>query len=132
MGLLIKTENLSTNEPFLLLTFDGELTKESYITYVNPILKAIEDHQCRKILCDFRTSSFLVSIPEIVDIHRIQAEILSNKAILEQSIVTAFVTKEDSNFFSDLYFFKTISLDHGQRQKHFKEMDEAKDWLSQE
>lgn len=131
MGLLIKSENLETNEEYMLLTFEGELTKDSYDTYVGPVLKAVEDHQCYKILCDFRQASFSINIHDIVKIHEIEMKILSKNSVPVGKITTAFVTKEDSNFFSDLYFFKTISVDHGQKQKHFKDMNEARNWLAQ-
>lgn len=130
MGMLINTENLKSNESYILLTFDGELTKDSFNLYTGPVLKAVEDHQCYKLLCDFRLATFSISIRDIVEIHRMEADILFKNAIPFEKITTAFVTKADSNFFSDLYFFKTISVDHGQIQKHFKDMDEARLWVN--
>jgi hypothetical protein len=105
--------------------FQGVLRNSSfYSAYIEELREKAQEHDCTRILHDFRTVSMEMSILEI---HVFSNTIRDEK--IDPRWKRAMVVAEQ--FVKDGHFFETVAVNRGHRIRFFTGYDQAVNWLKE-
>ncbi len=97
--------------------------KEIYIESTQVAKK----HNCRLVFSDYCEATIKLSTTEIYDLPKILSSILSPSEIPVYELKRALVVAKN---LEDYRFFETVTSNRGQHTKIFRDVAEAKKWLS--
>ncbi len=89
--------------------------------------RLVQEHNCSLVLNDAREATTTLSIADIYDLPKIVSEMLAQSGIPTQDIKRAVVVPD---MMDDFVFFETVSQYRGQNVMLFRDIDDARKWLS--
>lgn len=110
-------------ENILLLTAQGVMDVPSANAMVKALAEAAEKHQCMKHLIDHRETTFDFQIADYFE-----RPAINDKLGISRLFKTAMVF---SQLTDETLFMENVFRNRGYNLRHFKDIDEARDWLVQ-
>lgn len=113
----------------ILITLIGEIDMPTIKTAILEAGKVITEHQCNKIIGDFRETIFSVGTLDILQLYEFWIQTLkSNHISLQDSKRVIFINPDQKNW-EKFRFFETISVNRNSRVKIFYNLDLAIEWI---
>ncbi len=114
----------------ILITLVGEIDVPTIRTAILEAGKVIIEHQCNRIIGDFRETLFTVGTVDILRLYEFWIETLkANKINPHESKRVIFINPDQKNW-EKFRFFETISVNRNSRVKIFYDLDKAVEWIS--
>lgn len=110
-------------ENFLLLEAQGVMDVPSANAMIKALAKAAEKYQCMKHLIDHRETTFAFRIADYYE-----RPAVNEKLGISRLFRTAMVF---SQLTDETVFMENVFRNRGYNLRHFKDMDEARNWLMQ-
>jgi hypothetical protein len=110
------------DKDIVLIRVTGSYLLSAEADTVKKISFTLKEHNCRKLLLDFRAANIIAKTMDIFD----RPKVYSNEGI-EQSIKAAILCKEINN---DFRFYETVCLNRGWEVKIFDDYNISIDWLT--
>ncbi len=111
----------------IILSIQGTIDSSTIRKVVSEVIRISEEHKCLLILSDLRDATAGLSTVDIYNLPRMLSKMLSVEGLQIHNFRRAVVVAADMDDFS---FFETTSVNRAQNVKVFRDMDEAKKWLS--
>ena len=112
---------------FITIVMKGMIDQSVTRETASKAARLVQEHNCCLVLTDAREATMAFSIMEIYDLPKIVLEVLAESGIQAHNLKRAIVVSDKMD---DFIFFETISRYHSQNVKLFRNMDEARKWLS--
>ena len=105
---------------YILVTHEG-LVNEPYINQVTQeIAHAINEHQCHKILSDYRKTILNLSTSEILKSQQKVADSISENGMSPYQMKRALVVEEKGRNLDLMAFFETVSVNRSQKSQSLR------------
>jgi len=111
----------------ILITLKGLIDREAINKSRIEAARLAKQHNCFSVLADLREATSTISLMEIYDLPQTTSEVLSASGIQAHQFKRAIVVALDLDNAS---FFETVSRNRGHNVRLFRDMEEAKKWLS--
>jgi hypothetical protein len=120
--------NYHGDEKFIEVTLMTDFNWPVMEKIVPIVSGLIKEHECYRILLDFRQIKIDLSTVRMYDTPQKLRDEFNKYGVELAKVKRAFlITRVDS----DAYFFETVMLNHGQTFKIFLDRDKAIEWLHQ-
>lgn len=116
-----------SNNHVILITLKGSIDREAINKSRFEAVRLAKEHNCFTVLADLREATSAISFLDIYDLPRTTSEVLSASGIQAHQFKRAIVVALDLDNAS---FFETVSQNRGHNVRLFRDMEEAKKWLS--
>jgi hypothetical protein len=111
---------------FMRGSAEGALDVQAIDAFVHEIVAALKEHRCYLLLNDFRNVTLAISTLEIYHLPARVAELLAAEGLNVYNLKRALVAASDMD---DYRFFENVSVNHMQKVKVFRDIDQARAWL---
>jgi hypothetical protein len=91
------------------------------------VARLAQEHGCGLVLTDTRETTLTLSVTDLYDLPKIIAKMLAELGLPVPGLKRALVVPDALD---DFAFFETVSRNRGQNVMLFRDMDEAKKWLT--
>jgi hypothetical protein len=123
------TINYDAEKEFILITLAGEIDVPTMQTVILEAGKIILEHNCNRIIGDFRETLFSLGTMDILHLYEFWILTLkSNKINPHESKRVIYIHPDQKNW-EKFRFFETISVNRNSRVKIFYDLDKAVEWI---
>ena len=108
--------------------FHGTLTFAEVKEFISEGARIAKENNCSLFITDYREVRLKLSTLEIFDVPQLMRDAFRSLGLNVNELKRALVVAADLR---DYHFFETVTANQGQNAKLFREVDEAKQWLSE-
>jgi hypothetical protein len=119
-----------TDENYILVTISGTIDVFSMRNVIEDAGKVILEHNCNKIIGDFRKAILPISVLEIIDLYKYWINSLQTNQIVPFEAKRVILMDQGQKTAQNFEFFETISINRNSRVKIFFDMDKAVEWIT--
>ncbi len=110
------------------VAFQGELAWNEVQKVASEAAQALSDHDCHLLFADFREAELRLSTLELYNLPNAISDIVAASGLRIHAIKrAALIGPTDVR---DFEFFEDVTANRGQNMKLFRDIDEARRWLS--
>ena len=113
----------------LTITIQGEVNEFSIEKCRSAAARIAKQYKCFRLLADLREAISGVSIMDLFRLPQEVVKLLSASGLMPQRFRYALVVAQDLDATS---FYETVSQNRGRSARAFRDMEKAKEWLSEE
>jgi len=118
------------DKDYILITINGEIEDRIMQTAIREAGQVIVEHNCNKILGDFRNATFKLNTMAIIGLYKFWIDSLKQNGISPFKAKRVILLNQDQETTENFHFFETISLNRSQQVKILFNKDEAIAWLT--
>jgi len=117
------------DKQIILITLVGEIDVQTMREAIKEAGQVIIEHQCNKIIGDFRETLFSVGTFDILRLYEFWIETLKLNHISPNESKRVIYINPDQKNWEKFRFFETISVNRFSRVKIFYNLDKAIEWI---
>jgi hypothetical protein len=117
------------NGGYIIISGEGQITADTIREFALPLMNAVNEHNCHKILEDYRKVDLKLGTLEIMVTQKFQMDFIKRTYKTPILLKRAMLTKDGPIDKGDLRFFETVNVNRGQFVKLFNDYDKAVEWL---
>ncbi len=114
---------------YILVTLTGEIDVPTIRTAILEAGKVILEHQCNRIIGDFRETTLLMGTMDILHLYEFWIQTLKTNKVNQHESKRAIYINPDQKNREKFRFFETIAVNRNSRVKIFYEFDQAEEWI---
>ncbi len=119
----------NNEKQFILITLVGEIDIPIMQKAINEADQVIIEHQCNRIIGDFRETLFSAGTLDILHLYEFWIKTLKANHIAPTESKRVIFIKPDQKNWDNFHFFETISVNRNSRVKIFYDLDKAVEWI---
>ncbi len=112
-----------------MITLAGEIDIQTIRTAIMEAGKVINEHQCNRIIGDFRETTLLLGTLDILSLYEFWIKTLKTNKVNPHEAKRAIYMNPDQKNMEKFRFFETISVNRNSRVKIFYDLDQAEEWI---
>jgi len=117
---------------YILIKVSGEIDVPTMREAIEAAGPVILEHDCNKILGDFREAEVPLTIVELIDLYQFWIKTLKTNQVSRYHAKRAMLLNADQPAVEKYRFFETFSTNRSSRVRLFFDQDEAVCWLKGE
>ena len=114
---------------YIMITLAGEIDVQTIRTAILEAGKVIKEHQCNRIIGDFRETTLLMGTLEILHLYEFWIQTLKTNKVNPHESKRAIYINPDQKTREKFRFFETISVNRNSRVTIFYDLDQAVEWI---
>jgi hypothetical protein len=118
-------------DDYILANLSGAIDLFTTKNAIRDAGSIILEHQCNKILGDFRKTTFPLDVMEIIDLYQYWLKTLKANKLSAYAAKRVILLSPSQKTSEKFRFFETFSRNRSSRVKIFFDMDEAVEWLKE-
>jgi hypothetical protein len=125
---MVMSHKVSYNSDLRIIEvkFQGTVTLHEVEEAFPEAVRLAREQNCFLSLSDLRDAAITLSTVELYDLPQKLSALFASSGISDHEIKRALVAEKDLD---DYRFFETVTVNRGQRNKIFRDTDEARRWL---
>ncbi|MDP3720899.1 MAG: hypothetical protein Q8R09_00450 [Anaerolineaceae bacterium] len=121
--------NFNDEKRYILVTLTGEIDVPTIRTAILEAGKVILEHQCNRIIGDFRETTLLMGTMDILHLYEFWIQTLKTNKVNQHESKRAIYINPDQKNREKFRFFETIAVNRNSRVKIFYDLDKAIEWI---
>lgn len=115
-------------ESIIEVKITGKLDHEILKDFSAELTMVVKENNCYRMITDYREALLDFSTLDIFKMPQFLSDVATTSGLELYKLKRALVTSEH---WKDFSFYETVSVNRGYNTKVFKDVDEARQWLTQ-